>query len=281
MLDDIGKLAEPMTKAVDALRSAVAVVFEPTAIRRRAEAEHDAAIIKAKGEIEVSELERRAVQRVDQQERRRQKNMESITQKAIDSITTDKAILALPGTTSTAKPDEDWIHQFFDYCKDIGDEEMQSVWGRLLAGEVAAPGTFSRLTLATMKTLSKKEAEIFTDLCKHIWKINGKSIILIKYFIASESINDYELNILASNGLILNVNTSVYITDQTEGNEIEYFSRKFIVSPHGNMTITEPAELTTVGKELSRIAGAESDPVYMQKVISTWRKWGFNVEPDL
>lgn len=71
-------------------------------------------------------------------------------------------------------PDEDWLHQFLDTCKDIGDDRMQTVWGKLLAGEVASLGTYSLLTLNTVRTLRKREADLFTKFCTFVWRLDGE-----------------------------------------------------------------------------------------------------------
>jgi hypothetical protein len=62
-LVDLGKLSEPATKIVEAVRSAAGVLYEPTRIRRRAKAEADAAVIFAKNKEEVQEIELRAAER--------------------------------------------------------------------------------------------------------------------------------------------------------------------------------------------------------------------------
>ena len=64
--------------------------------------------------------------------------------------------------------DWDWAVKFFEMCKDVGNEDMQSVWAKILAGETAQPGSFSLRTLALVKTIRKVEAELFTKLCSFV-----------------------------------------------------------------------------------------------------------------
>jgi len=42
---------------------------------------------------------------------------------------------------------------------------MQALWGKVLAREVASPGTFGFRTLDTLRQLSRHEAEIFRRVC--------------------------------------------------------------------------------------------------------------------
>jgi hypothetical protein len=43
---------------------------------------------------------------------------------------------------------------------------MQTLWGKILAGEVTQPGSFSLRTLDTLKNLTKQDAEAFTKVAQ-------------------------------------------------------------------------------------------------------------------
>ena len=74
--------------------------------------------------------------------------------------------------------DEDWIARFFELAKDVSREEMQKLWGRLLAGEISKPGQFSLRTLEVLRNLSAEEAKLFERACAYV---------LSKYYIVDES----------------------------------------------------------------------------------------------
>lgn len=59
---------------------------------------------------------------------------------------------------------EDWLYRWRDNASQVSTEELQSLWGRLLAGEVKAPGTFSLRTLEFLKNLSHAEAHNIAKL---------------------------------------------------------------------------------------------------------------------
>jgi hypothetical protein len=171
-------LTAPITKLIETVSNAVGVLYEPRQIREIAKAERDAAIIKAQGDIEIQELQRRSEQRIKARESRRQKNIESIIAKSIN---------VLPDAVSDEPVDEDWIFQFFSDCEDVGNEEMQLIWARLLAGEVANPGTFSPRTLALVKMLRPTDAELFKLFCNYVWGTStGRKI-----HIFTESTDEY------------------------------------------------------------------------------------------
>jgi len=54
---------------------------------------------------------------------------------------------------------EDWINQFARFAEDASSDELQQIWGRVLAGEVNCPGSFSRHTLRFISELDKTTAE--------------------------------------------------------------------------------------------------------------------------
>ena len=60
--------------------------------------------------------------------------------------------------------DEDWLTSWRDHAGRVSTEDLQQLWGRVLAGELKAPGTHSLRTLEFMKGLSKSEAENISRL---------------------------------------------------------------------------------------------------------------------
>ncbi|KQV85397.1 DUF2806 domain-containing protein [Rhizobacter sp. Root1221] len=58
-----------------------------------------------------------------------------------------------------ASVDDDWLAAWRANAGRTSAEQMQRLWGRVLAGEVAAPNTYSLRTLDFLRTLSKSEAD--------------------------------------------------------------------------------------------------------------------------
>ncbi|HEX8579112.1 MAG TPA: DUF2806 domain-containing protein [Allosphingosinicella sp.] len=57
-----------------------------------------------------------------------------------------------------AEIDDDWMNQFARFAEDASSERLQQVWGRVLAGEINRPGTFSRHTLRFIAELDQETA---------------------------------------------------------------------------------------------------------------------------
>ncbi|MGH9364548.1 MAG: DUF2806 domain-containing protein [Thermoanaerobaculia bacterium] len=76
-----------------------------------------------------------------------------------------KAVLAAeaelegdPQEPSARTVDDDWLFRWRDCASAVSSEELQNLWGRVLAGEVKSPGAFSLRTLEFLKNLSQQEA---------------------------------------------------------------------------------------------------------------------------
>jgi hypothetical protein len=159
-LIDLSALSEPACKLIEAVSQCIGTLYEPRRIRKKAKAKADATLILAKADAERQALLNRAAYRLAIQEVRRQQNIENIIKIAASS---------LPEKVSEEPVDPDWISRFFDECKDVSENELQELWGRILAGEVASPKSCSRKTLAILKDLSREDAELFTTFCSYVW----------------------------------------------------------------------------------------------------------------
>lgn len=98
---------------------------------------------------------------------------------------------------------ETWNAQFWDYARNIRDEEAMRQWGRLLAAEVQSPGSIPIKALETLRTLAPKQAQDFYALQKFsmsgaipIFSITIDNLAFMK-------INVYDVSLLEANSLII------------------------------------------------------------------------------
>jgi len=155
---------KPAEKLIESVGSAIGVAYEPIRIKRKAKADAEALLIKKKTEIRAKELEGRTRNRLNTKELRRQKNIEAIVKESVKQ---------LPNSVNKRSVNEDWIYQFFNECQDVGNKEMQLIWSKVLANEVAEPDSFSYKTLNVVKLLSAEEAKLFSRICNYTWEFNG------------------------------------------------------------------------------------------------------------
>ncbi len=148
-------------KLVETVSAALGKAMSPYHRRRDARAEADALVILAEGRVAAQEIEHRALERLLDTEVRRQENIEAIV---------EKARIALPDAVTAEPVSSDWSARFFDVCQDVGDDEMRSLWGKILAGEVTKPGSYSLRTLRALQHLAKDEAQDFEVICAGSFK---------------------------------------------------------------------------------------------------------------
>jgi len=65
----------------------------------------------------------------------------------------------------SSKVDDDWLARFMDAAKFVSNEDMQFVWGRILAGEFEKPGYTPPQMTRVLSEITLKYAQIFTTLC--------------------------------------------------------------------------------------------------------------------
>lgn len=81
--------------------------------------------------------------------------------------------------------DFDWFMRFYDAIGNISNEDLQKLWGQVLAGEIKQPGTCSLRTLDIIRNLSVKEAHAFNDICRYVLT-SGSSYYLFAFGFSDE-----------------------------------------------------------------------------------------------
>jgi hypothetical protein len=158
---NLGQLAEPVTKLVEAISAGIGVLYEPTRIRRKANAKAEALVTMALARNRADTIEERAQIRLLTLENRRQENIEAIV---------DKAIGELSESADPTPISPDWMSFFLVSAQDTSDEQIQHLWARVLAGETESPGKHSKRLLDFIRLLSKSEAQAISEYCRFIWR---------------------------------------------------------------------------------------------------------------
>lgn len=178
-IKDLAGLSAPLQKCVELISAGMGTLYRPKAMRNEADAKAYQIKVVAKAEAEVGviasqgqanaqleyiktlaegeqEIFERARSRLIAREVEGQQNVEAIA---------ENAIKFLPGQVTDDPVSPDWRRKFFLEAENVCDEDMQELWGRVLAGEVAKPGSYSLRTLGVLKSLSLEEAEAFKLAC--------------------------------------------------------------------------------------------------------------------
>lgn len=272
-LINLGDLSKPATVLIEKVSDAVGGVFRPTQIKRVAKAEAEAKKISALADIEISEIEQRAMERLVHEEGKKQENIEQITASAASQLNED------------AKPeniDNDWMADFFDKCRLVSDREMQSLWAKMLAGEANTPGTYSKRTVALISSLDKSDAQMFTNLLTFGVFI-GDVIPLIydaqHEIYNNQGINFNTLNHLDDLGLITFGAVSGFQRQKLpKAITVGYYRQPIILefqSEENNNFDMGKVMLTRAGQQLAPVCGSTSSEAFKQYILEKWQSLGY------
>lgn len=276
-LVNLDRLSEPLTKLVEVISSGIGAIYEPVGIVRRAKAEAKAAVIRAESAGEIASIERRIAARIEHREALRQENIERVASIAASE---------LPENVSSEPVDLDWTTQFVNHAQDVSDEDMQVLWGRILAGEVADPGTYSKRTIGFLRTLEKWEAQAFTEFCAcALLDSNGWRIVFhgdtYDEFMGSKFQNRGIESHFVAIGLLMS-ETGMPGPSDLNGMHVEYFGEKYrLVGPPKPAATKGIAALeigpsvrnfSQIGQQLATIAGAKPIQDYARRLSQFFEK---------
>lgn len=209
----------------------------------------------------------RAEQRLLNDAIREQENLEKVFDVAADEI---KQIT----DSSNVSVDDDWITRFTSIAKDIGSNEMRYIWGKILAGEIEKPGSFSMRTLETIRNISQKEAQVFQKIVPLV--IQGNAGLMIasdnelnkRYGITYEDIlclKECAL-IISNSSLTLNIPVPKDGESHIRNESLIAFFKLTSKAQEETMKIDMYA-LTNVGRELYSILAHEPSEDYFHAVL--------------
>jgi hypothetical protein len=279
----LGKLSEQAVKLAEIVRDAIGGYCRPWQIRRIAAAEADAERLKAvatmQTAIEVTDLQRRAIERFVKEEAERQANMETI------------AKLALPLVGDTARPEaitRDWVADFFDKCRLVSDTEMQTLWAKVLAGEADRPGSISKRTISLLATLERPDAELFQAMCGFVWRLNGILVPLVhsigNAIYKAAGLDLRSVQHLAEMGLV-SMQVFAYTQEWSPPDVASYFGRhaKVKLNPKDDGRInTGNVAFTRAGLDLATLIDAKPVHGFFDFVVDAWRNnYNYDVQESV
>ena len=243
------KIGEAGKVLIEKISEGIGGLCAPWQTTRMAEARAKAARTELDSDITLTDVQRRAQARWLAEETKHQENIERITAQAIPLL----------GHESTPeKIDPDWVANFFQKSRIVSDEEMQSLWSRLLANEANSPGSVSRRAVNLLADLDKEDAEKFSILSNFCWSFGKPTPMIFGH--TDDVVMKYGLNFeslahLESLGLVRIAVSEFKYTNLVPGVvSFDYFKRKLVLNLQSSDLYTGKVMLTPTGVQLSKVA---------------------------
>ena len=151
-----------------------AAYFEGKTAEKRAETQARIKIIEENttqitGQMEVPpEYAQRAVKKYGEKILREQSNLDKICAIAVNLLKKEKSTNSTDQSADHGEEraiNDDWLNGFEEEARQKSTEDMQLLFGRILAGEIEKPGTYSTRTVKILSQLDQNAAALFKNLC--------------------------------------------------------------------------------------------------------------------
>jgi hypothetical protein len=204
-------------------------------------------------------------------------------------------------TGSTPEISDDWLNSFREHASTKTSEEMQILFGKILAGEICRPASFSIRTVQIMGQLDSRTANLFRKLCSLAISLRLENVVL-DVRVASlggkatqNCLHEYglqfaSLNILQEYGLIISDYNSFmdYRPAIARGNQVAvpfiFGNEKcaFIPKTPGDWPLDKAFKihgvgLSVSGRELMDIVQTEEDEKYSAGFLKFIDSNGFDI----
>ena len=311
-IKDLAGLSEPIKKLIEIVREGVGGLSRPLFTRLNADAKayefrtiaqaiadsqkllgpvkYENGSISIEGsaktdqlDLPMATLDKRVISRMAFQEAKKQTNIEHITQHATEELSNEQSICS-------EKPDSDWTTRFFRIAEDIPSEQMQMLWGKVLAGEVKRPGSYSLRTLDLLKNITKQEADLFVKVGQISFVGGGEVFVLNldngKYLLDHFGLKFDDFLLLREIGLLVGTDLE-FSLEKKDLNSQSYFtcgSTGVLINrlkglPKQGINVIV---LTKIGRQLLKLVEKEpADPEYIMKFASSFRREGVTIQSGL
>lgn len=246
--------------------------------------------------LAVSTLGGRADLRLIAEKERQQNNREAV---GIAAVQEARLLLEEGASPSEVEPEPEWLDRFWRLSQDISSEDLQSLWGRILARQTTGANTIGARTLEALGTLEGWEIAELTRIAPFVFEQREQRPPLAA-IIGSVSTREeikHELNarlaqligwvdrfhfgsigLTVAGGFGFDARIAV---DNTAVGRLWIGSRPFTVSPGGRPNETRNVGgailFTQLGREIVGLIRTEPDPTYVEILTESLGGVGWNL----
>jgi hypothetical protein len=295
-IQDLAGLSKPLTRLIEVVSKGAGAVSTPYLIRKTADArayeikviadalkdvreKNQLPVIYDGGAIEVWQkpddktlildsqpIDQRVAGRLEYQERKRQDNIENVTAAAAAELSKETVI-------PDKHPDDDWIARFFSSAQDVSSQEMQELWGKILAGEIKNPGSYSLRTLDFVRNITKAEAQVFEKVGRLALSLNKDMAFILthdKEWLSKErGIRDGDHFLLGELGIMYPTDLAILVDYATKPEQALFGDDHLLLIKRGDVrvVINYPVwKFTGIGLELLPLIQKPFDEQYFENI---------------
>jgi len=209
---------------------------------------------------------------------------------------------APPHLDANAFLDDDWMAFFKGKVDQLGSEEAKLLFGKVLAGEVKQPGSFSKRSVGILAEMGPRVGRLFDSLCNISTVISPLHVRILTLGLGDVGENSLEqyglpfeaLNHLIEAGLIFSeYDTFVGMPAAAAGRPFDLggvFYRLNVVAEKtaeldtaekraGALEAVPGVTLSATGRELRAIVAKRTVSTYVEKLAKGFAERGFDLRP--
>lgn len=188
------------------------------------------------------------------------------------------------GVPPNGEPDDDWLLRWRECAAGVSSEELQLIWGKVLAGEVKSPGRFSLRTLEFLRNLSQSEAKAIERISPFVVAsvlFRGDNSMLesegIKF---ADLLALQELGVLAGvDGLGLQITFNSDIAGSFQKALTSHGAVLLVTAADAAKAITlSVCKVTTIGAQVLRLGHFSPNAKMLESLAKAIKGQGFEVQ---
>ncbi|WP_428058199.1 DUF2806 domain-containing protein [Candidatus Avelusimicrobium faecicola] len=294
---DLLGLSQPLTKLVEVAARGAGVIYAPFHEKRMAKATaekiriiadacqnslqfplnyNDAEGLEISTNLSAQELCRRSIARKIFQEMNKQQNIEEVLEYAKNILEQEKEVSKEPVSQT-------WLSNFFEAAGNVEEEDLQKIWGKLLAGEIKQPNSYSLRTLNTLKNMTSNEARIFQSLSSFVVMGEEKGFLPHDNELHTKYDIEYENILLLDDCGLINSQGETNCVFSFKPNNVEQlYNNNFVAKLHKKNCVDTDVQLdvyplTSAGRELFNIVSKDSNLNFFKDIIKKIEQGNKNI----
>lgn len=181
-------------------------------------------------------------------------------------------------------PQDDWLLRWRECAAGVSSDELQQIWGKVLAGEVKSPGRFSLRTLEFLRNLSQTEAQAIERISPFVISgvlYRGNDAVLEAEGVSfSDLLAMQELGVLAGvDGLGLEITWTSNTTASFQKALTCHGALILATAPDPNKIIKlNVFTVTAIGKQVLSLGSFSPNAKMVESVATAIKALGFDVQ---